>query len=155
VQKKQLKTSKMKKDLSKSISEHEGWKWTSSIPSIENDSYLVCNLYELHDKPIVKMDLSDIRFMISQNVGLEYLVPLAIEKLTADIFLEATFYEGDLLFALLTIINLEPNYWHSHLNQKQDLINLFESNKKNLKKLKTTSEIRKKINDAFTRFISE
>jgi hypothetical protein len=101
------------------------------------------------------MDLSDIRFMISQNVGLEYLVPLAIEKLTADIFLEATFYEGDLLFALLTIINLEPNYWHSHLNQKQDLINLFESNKKNLKKLKTTSEIRKKINDAFTRFISE
>ena len=41
--------------------------------------------------------------MIGQKFGLDYLIPIAVEKIQKDIFIEADFYEGDLLENILKI----------------------------------------------------
>ena len=40
--------------------------------------------------------------MISQKIGLQILIPLALEKLQDDIFIETDFYYRDLLSNILT-----------------------------------------------------
>lgn len=137
----------------KSISELEGWKWKGDIPK-EDDSYVVRNFFTLHSKPIAEMNLSDIRFLIGQNSGLKYLVPLALEKLKKDLFLEAEYYPGD-LFCSLLLINNDPNYWSTHPDHKQELINLYIEQKKMLGALDVTEEIRIKIKDAYKEFWSK
>ena len=41
--------------------------------------------------------------MIGQGFGLTYLIPVAIEKLKENIFVDADFYKGDLLNNVLSI----------------------------------------------------
>lgn len=46
--------------------------------------------------------------MIGQNVGLEYLIPLAMEQLDSDILAEGDLFEGDLL---QSVLDSDPSYW--------------------------------------------
>jgi hypothetical protein len=137
--------------LNKSISELEGWIWTGDIPN-NDDSYVVQTFYRLHDLPVCEMSLADIRFLIGQNSGLEYLVPLIIEELSKDIFVEVEYYPGDLLCSLL-LINSEPNYWMTNSSEKQRLMELYVDQKKNLGTAGLPQEIISKIKDAYSDFI--
>lgn len=143
----------MEIELNKSISELEGWKWKGDIPK-EDESYVVRNFFKLHTEPIAEMDFLDIRFLIGQNSGLKYLVPLAIEELKKDLFVEIEYYPGD-LFCSLFLINNEPNYWSIHPNEKQELINLYTAQKKIFGSLDITEEIRIKIKEAYKEFIEK
>jgi hypothetical protein len=129
----------------KSISELGKWKWKDEIPN-EGDSFVVKNYYRLHNLPIKEYDLADLRFMIGQNEGLEYLVPIAINALTNDIFIETDLYPSDLLCSLLQINN-EPNYWKSHEKEKQELVSLYNEQKKGLGNIDALEEIKVKIKD--------
>ena len=135
-----------------SISKLEGWKWKVDIPNQQTHSETECRFYELHNKPLSQLDLSDVRFLIGQNSGLDYLIPYSISKFRDDIFLEAKYYPGDLLYALLSVNNY-PNYWLSHAGEKQKLIELYIGQKANLGLLEDT-EIIKKIKDAFSEFVN-
>jgi hypothetical protein len=138
----------------KSISELEGWKWNDVIPSEMTHSRTELRFYELHDKPISELELSDIRFLIGQNYGLIYLVPIAINFLKENIFLEADYYPGDLLSSLLQINN-EPNYWLTHLDEKESLITLYNSQRKNIKNIDGISdETIIKLKEEFLNFTS-
>lgn len=138
----------------KSISELEGWKWKGVIPNRETHSGVECRFYELHSKPISELDIYDIRFLIGQNSGLEYLVPYALNKLKEDIFLEVEYYPGDLLCSLLQINN-EPNYWVTHHETKQALINLYTEQKKRLGSIDANDEIIQKIKEAYKEFLNK
>lgn len=133
--------------LNKSISELEKWKWNEDIPS-EADSFVIRNFYRLHNMPIKNYLLGDIRFMIGQNTGLEFLVPIAIEKLQKNIFLEADLYPGD-LFCSLLLINEEPIYWKTHEKEKQELINLYNEQNKSFGTLDVSEDIKVKIKEAY------
>lgn len=63
--------------------------------------------------PVGKLTAGDLRILIGQQIGLPYLVPLAIEKLQRNILLDAELYEGDLLESLL---RLNISFWHKHAN---------------------------------------
>jgi contact-dependent growth inhibition (CDI) system CdiI-like immunity protein len=52
--------------------------------------------------------VEDLRIMIGQNIGLSYLLPLAIEQLQHDPLVAGDFYPGDLLEAVLRV---EPSFW--------------------------------------------
>jgi hypothetical protein len=138
----------------KSISELEGWKWKGVIPNRETHSGVECRFFELHNKPISKLDIYDIRFLIGQNSGLEYLVPYALKKLKEDVFLEVEYYPGDLLCSLF-LINNEPNYWKSHTKEKQELIDLYTEQKKNLGSIDASDEIIQKIKEAYNEFLNK
>lgn len=49
--------------------------------------------------------------MIGQNIGLTWLIPLALDKLQVDILAEGDFYEGDLL---VSVLKTSPSYWRNH-----------------------------------------
>ncbi|MFJ7913027.1 contact-dependent growth inhibition system immunity protein [Kitasatospora sp. NPDC096204] len=57
---------------------------------------------ELRRKPIGGLTVEDMRLLIRQDVGLAYLLPLAVEVLRSDPLAEGNMYEGDLLAAVLT-----------------------------------------------------
>ena len=52
--------------------------------------------------------VEDLRIMTGQNIGLDYLVPLAIGVLSDDLFAEGDYYEGDLL---KNVLNIAPRFW--------------------------------------------
>lgn len=64
-------------------------------------SYLVKTCHELRKKPLRNFTIEDLRIMIGQNINLEFLIPIAIERLGKNILAEGDFYEGDLLKSVL------------------------------------------------------
>lgn len=72
--------------------------------------------------PLDQFTVEDLRLMIGQDFSLRYLIPLAIEQLKKDIFVEGDLYPGDLLNNVLSVNN---NFWrdYTHLwNEVNDLI---------------------------------
>jgi hypothetical protein len=141
------------KILNKSISELEGWKWKGNIPN-EDESYVEINFFRLHTKPVNEMDFLDIRFLIGQNSGLKYLIPIAFEELKKDLFVETEYYPGD-LFCSLLLVNDDPNYWSINPLEKQELISLYNSQKQLLRTLDIPDEIKSKIKEAYKEFLKK
>ncbi|MEQ8469804.1 MAG: contact-dependent growth inhibition system immunity protein [Marinoscillum sp.] len=72
------------------------------------DSHLVKAVNKLRTVPLNEYQIEDLRIMIQQNIGLQFLLPISIEQLKKNLFVEGDFYEGDLLQAVL---NIEHNFW--------------------------------------------
>ncbi|MEV0281279.1 contact-dependent growth inhibition system immunity protein [Streptomyces sp. NPDC050610] len=66
------------------------------------ETRLLATVRELRRKPVGDLAVEDMRMLIRQDVGLAYLLPLAVEALRADPMAEGDLYEGDLLAAVLT-----------------------------------------------------
>jgi hypothetical protein len=92
----------------------------------DSDSRLIRRTKELRKIPLDNFTVEDLRIMIGQNFGLEYLIPLALEKLKEDILAEGDFYKGDLLTA---VVNSHKDYWDKSPGQKRELIELIQMNK--------------------------
>ncbi|MEU8765060.1 contact-dependent growth inhibition system immunity protein [Streptomyces sp. NPDC048659] len=65
------------------------------------ETRLMATARELRRKPISDLTVEDLRLLIKQDIGLAYLLPLAVEVLRADPLAEGDMYEGDLLAAVL------------------------------------------------------
>ncbi len=109
----------------KTIENLEKNKWSA----IDFDSHLVKRTQELRKIPINTFTAEDLRIMIGQQIGLAYLIPLALEILAEDLWTEANFYEGDLLNSVLKIDTKfwedNKNYWlilHDLIKNSQDEI---------------------------------
>ncbi len=106
--------------LLKSLEELENDKWPrpKSFPT-----EMIRQVYLLRQKPIIELNANDLRLLISQNVGLEYLIPLSMKFFEKEIFYEALYYPGDLLLAVL---NVDPVYWESNKNEAQTVLSIIE-----------------------------
>lgn len=75
-----------------------------TIEQLENDfwpppsfqSHLVLKCHALRKKRLSDFSIEDLRIMIGQEIGLNYLVPLALNELEKNILAEGDFYPGDL-----------------------------------------------------------
>ncbi|HEU5092379.1 MAG TPA: contact-dependent growth inhibition system immunity protein, partial [Nitrospira sp.] len=65
----------------------------------------------LYEKPLKDFTVENLRVMIGQSIGLEFLIPLAIEVLEQNPFAEGDYYPGDLLSMVMQV---EPNFWQTH-----------------------------------------
>ncbi len=63
--------------------------------------------------------------MIGQSIGLEYLVPIALNKLEVDCLAEGDFYPGDLLVSVLSI---RSDYWSTHPAQRALMRSIIQLN---------------------------
>ena len=70
--------------------------------------------HALRRKPIDEFTVEDLRLMIQQQIGLRYLVPIALQHLREDPLAEGDFYPGDLLGSILRVAG---DFWQ----QKPDL----------------------------------
>jgi len=121
--------------------------WPS--PGPDEASHLVITCNALRKKPLKDFTTEDLRIMIGQDIGLKYLIPLAIDTLMSDILAEGDFYAGDLLKNILTS---DPNYWKAERENWDTVCNLFEQNRKTLEEHDTSWEIRKSWMDSFKKF---
>ncbi|MEU5128642.1 contact-dependent growth inhibition system immunity protein [Streptomyces mobaraensis] len=83
----------------RSLEELERDRWAA--PS-GGETRLTAAVRELRRKPIGSLTVEDMRLLIRQDVGLAYLLPLAVGVLRVDPLAEGDMYEGDLLAAVLT-----------------------------------------------------
>jgi hypothetical protein len=89
----------------------------------DHASHLVKRCHELRKLPLNSFTTEDLRIMIGQQIGLDYLIPLAIEVLTIDLFAEGDFFEGDLLKNVLAI---ETDFWNNNKDHWITLNNLIK-----------------------------
>jgi len=86
----------------------------------DSDSRLVRRTKELRKIQLSSFTIEDLRLMIGQRFSLDYLIPLALEALTEDLFAEGDLYKGDLLKSVLSIgtefWDNNKNYW-TELNE--------------------------------------
>ena len=89
--------------------EQDVWK-----PS-EMDSTLIKTCSELRKKPLKDFSTEDLRIMIGQNIGLDFLVPMALEQLQKNVLAKGDFYPGVLLESVLGIMykfwKAQPETW--------------------------------------------
>ncbi|WP_168712415.1 contact-dependent growth inhibition system immunity protein [Streptomyces sp. A1277] len=64
---------------------------------------LVRTVHERRRVPLGKLQPTDLRTLISQQVALPYVVPLAVRLLPEEPLIDAYFYEGDLLLATVDV----------------------------------------------------
>ena len=72
--------------------EKDYWKEESDYPTS-----LVEKCYSYRKIPLNNLNGEQIRLLISQNIGIRFLIPLAIDKLNQNILFEGDLYKGDLL----------------------------------------------------------
>lgn len=117
--------------MNKSLEQLEKDYWAE--PSFQ--SHVVKRCHQLRKKILSELDVEDLRLMISQNIGLKYLVPLAIQKLDDNILAEGDYYEGDLLNAVL---NVKIDYRDVNRHIFQALKSIINENK-DISKLKNNN----------------
>ena len=94
-------------DPTQSLTELESHDWGE--PKLR--SSLTETLHRLRHKPIGEFTTEDLRIAIGQRVGLEYLVPLAVEHLDDNPLAAGDLYDGDLLSSAMSV---EASYWEDH-----------------------------------------
>lgn len=112
----------------------------------DENSYLIVTCNNLRKKPLNDFSIEDLRIMIGQNIGLDYLIPIATEKLDKNILAE-----GDLLNVVLES-NIE--YWKNHKENHALICDIFQRNESLLKEFDTTWEIKKKWFESYKNFKS-
>lgn len=107
-------------DYSKSISELEG----KNFEQASFGSRLVQKCCELYNKPLCDYTTENLRIMIGQDIGLVYLVPLALEELLRNPLVSGDMYNGDLLDSILKV---KPSFWQEHIEYKNTLISILQN----------------------------
>ncbi|GAB3333211.1 hypothetical protein GCM10027429_13520 [Marivirga atlantica] len=85
--------------------------------------------------------------MIGQNIGLKYLIPMALETLKENVLAEGDLYEGDLLKSVLTS---DKDFWKNESDYFEDLEKVIQENEQALQEreprlLKDFVEMKKEI----------
>lgn len=108
--------------MKETLEDLEGSVWPLIDPNEE--SYLIVRCNELRKKPIREFEVEDLRIMIGQSFGLDYLLPEALKVLSRDVLAEGDFYEGDLLSSVLTV---DPEYWKENISTWKEVLQLLEA----------------------------
>jgi len=110
----------------KTLETLENKSWGNTLNAPTNPVKRCINLAKI---PIVDFSLSDLRLMIGQQFALDFLIPLALEKLQDNILIEADFYEGDLLSSVL---NVDTSFWAHNKDYWIALNNLISDKRQQL-----------------------
>jgi hypothetical protein len=95
-------------DITKSLQELDGYDWGEP----EYNSYLLKEGHRLLKVPLKDFTNEDLRLMIGQEFCLEFLIPIALERLVENEFVGDR-NTGDLLCAML---NLKHKFWKEHVD---------------------------------------
>ena len=102
-------------DRMKSLQELEHADWGEP----NYDSYLVTTCHRLRRKPLMEFTIEDLRIMIGQQIGLPYLLPLALDHLAENPWSSGDLFPGDLL---TNVARVPPQFWQQH-PELQDRMN--------------------------------
>ena len=112
---------------------------TKSIEQLEKDIWknpsefptdLVEKCYRYRKISIAELTNEQIRLLISQKIGIDYLIEIALEKLERNILTECDFYEGDLLMA---VSGLPIEFWKENQTEFLNFKTIVERNSELIK----------------------
>ena len=66
-------------------------------------SHVTTEVHRLRDVPLAQLTPEDLRLLIGQGMSLDYIVPIAVQRVEQQPFASGDFYRGDLLVALLRV----------------------------------------------------
>ena len=89
----------------RSLEELDGHNWGEPETA---PTGMVATCLRLRRTPLGALGPGDLQLLISQKIGLEYLMAKAIQVVSETPFLEAEFYPGDLL---RTLLRVDVKYW--------------------------------------------
>lgn len=107
-------------DINMNLEQLEKFDWgepifVTSWGEINQGTPLIKKCHDLRKKKLTDFTVEDLRLLIGQNIGLEYLLPLAFKILSQNIFSEGNCYPGDLLNSVL---NIETGFWVNDLESR-------------------------------------
>lgn len=130
-----------------------GVTWEYDIPNLKNSTPIQLKSYELYStKDINTFSLEDIRFMIGQEIGIEFLLPKAFEQLEKDIFLEVNYYEGDLLSVVL---KLPSKFWKNNQEERDKILKLLKINQDRIESLDVQFSDSRTLKKIINQFLEE
>lgn len=115
----------------KSLERLEKKTWTAL--SSDDGSNLIKTCNSLRKKQLQDFTTEDLRIMIGQEIGLYFLMPLAIETLTNDLFAEGDMYEGDLL---KNVLEVDTTFWDDNKNYWHQLNDILKDRRQEITKMK-------------------
>lgn len=104
----------------------------SSIAQLEREDWgeppsdappSIAHCYRLRRAPIESLTLADVRLLLGQDIGLPYLVPIAIEALKKQPLIQTEHYCGDLLANALRV---SSKYYDAHAEYKNDVLSIIK-----------------------------
>ncbi len=119
------------------------------LSELDKQDWLIVECNELRKKPIKDFTIENLRQMIEQDIGLEFLIPVAIDELEINILAAGDCYPGDLLY---NVLNSTNDYWKNNTGSWKKVCRIFVSNEHLLKNFDTTWQIRKDIFDSWKIF---
>jgi hypothetical protein len=125
-------------NLDKNLSELERDVWDSP----EFDSHVVTECHRLRFVALKDFTIEDLRLMIGQNIGLDYLVPLALEHLETNPLIGGDLYPGDLL---KNVIGIPKTFWTEHFDLRVRMVPIAQT------ALRRIGSIDTAIDDGLTR----
>lgn len=91
-------------DLDRTLTQLENHDW--GPPTY--DSHLVIECHRLRNVALRELGIEDLGTLIGQDIGLKYVVPIAIDKLQENPWTDGDIYPGCLL---KRVVGLPASYW--------------------------------------------
>lgn len=104
----------------------------------EAPTNMVKRCLELCKVPLDQFTVEDLRLMIGQDFSLRHLIPLAIEHLKTDIFVEGDYFPGDLL---KNVLSVDTKFWEENKTLWTEINELIKNKRHelSLQKIPTSS----------------
>jgi hypothetical protein len=134
--------------LNKTIEELEKdfWETPNTFPT-----RLVERVYSLRKKKIKDLSLEEIQVLITQNVGLDYLLPDVLNKIEKDPLLEAFSYPGDLLSAT---IDVQQEFWDKNPKELKIFKKILAHSKEMLENNDDRDEVDEGLLNSISKFLN-
>ena len=81
----------------------------------EFESHLVITCHKLRKVPLQELSPENLRMLIGQEIGLQYLIPLALDILENNLLVSGDMFEGDLL---CSVAQVSRQFWDNHEDLK-------------------------------------
>jgi hypothetical protein len=104
----------MNTESARTLEELDGEHWEEPE---DRATRLVRDAHRLRTVPIGSLSVGDLRLLLGQQIGVQWLVPVALEHLRQDPF-AGQMYSGDLLNAVL---RAGSDYWDEHPSETMSL----------------------------------
>lgn len=121
-----------------------------AVPEVvpQGESHVVSELRRLRAVPLKALRLEDLRFLIGQSVGLEYLIPIALDHLEVHPLASGDFYHGDLL---KNVMDAPESFWIGRPELRLRLIHALELGVERIHRVDTVSELEAELDAGLKR----
>jgi hypothetical protein len=86
--------------------------------------------------PLKDLSVDQVRLLIGQQIGLEFIMPRALYELSKNPLVYASYYQGDLLNACLSV---DREFWMQHEGHWYELDTIFKAFRETMKDIENQS----------------